>query len=207
MVDFSDEDEARRWFQAQPRQVAVAMAARVALRALPMLVEGGLSGTETARYRSGAVLPCFHAAITSWLAAKFPAHRIAVTNLALKVYRTAVQAADVADGDVDDSTSAGDAAYSAGAAARAAHDAFVADSYAAAIDRAGPDIDARDHAEAAYRDFENAAAVAAVDAAKCGAIAVGACGFRGKAAGDSDPFQPPIPRQTSHRFRLKPATL
>jgi hypothetical protein len=32
------------------------------------------------------------------------------------------------------------------------------------------------------------------------------CGFQGKAAGDSDPFQPLIPTQPSHRFRLKPAT-
>jgi len=32
------------------------------------------------------------------------------------------------------------------------------------------------------------------------------CGFRRKAAGDSDPFQPLIPTQTSHRFRSKPAT-
>ena len=31
-------------------------------------------------------------------------------------------------------------------------------------------------------------------------------GFRRKAAGDSDPFQPLIPTQTSHRFRSKPAT-
>ena len=32
------------------------------------------------------------------------------------------------------------------------------------------------------------------------------CGFRGKAAVDSDAFQPLIPTQPSHRFRLKPAT-
>ena len=32
------------------------------------------------------------------------------------------------------------------------------------------------------------------------------CGFRGKAAVDSDAFQPLIPTQPSHRFRLNPAT-
>jgi len=32
------------------------------------------------------------------------------------------------------------------------------------------------------------------------------CGIRSKAAGNSDPFQPLIPRQTSHPFRSKPAT-
>ena len=35
----------------------------------------------------------------------------------------------------------------------------------------------------------------------------GLCGIRSKAAGNSDPFQPLIPTQTSHRFRSKPATL
>lgn len=38
-------------------------------------------------------------------------------------------------------------------------------------------------------------------------IASACCGFRGKVVGDSDAFQPLIPRQTSHRFRSKPATL
>jgi len=32
------------------------------------------------------------------------------------------------------------------------------------------------------------------------------CGIRSKAAGNSDPFQPVIPTQTSHPFRSKPAT-
>ena len=32
------------------------------------------------------------------------------------------------------------------------------------------------------------------------------CGIRSKAASDSGPFQPLIPRQTSHRFRPKAAT-
>jgi len=37
MVDFSNYEEARRWFAAQPREVSVAMAARAALRVLPLL--------------------------------------------------------------------------------------------------------------------------------------------------------------------------
>lgn len=187
MVNFSDDNELRRWFEARPREVAVVMAARAALRALPILVERYEQGSK--RYRSSTVLPCFHAAVTSWLAARFPDHSIPIRNVAMAAERAAVRAADVADGDVDNSTPAGEAAYAAGAAARAVHDACVADSYAAAIERAGPDIDARDHAEAAYRDFQYAAAGAAVTAVKCGAFAVGASAAEDAITGDIAAFE------------------
>jgi len=47
-------------------------------------------------------------------------------------------------------------------------------------------------------DMANAASVAATGSE---------CGFRGKAASDSDGRRPPIPIQSGHRFRSKAATL
>jgi hypothetical protein len=80
MVDFSNHDEAQRWFEGQPREVAVAMAARAALRVLPMIVSGQ-GDLPDARFYDALVLPCFRASAVSWAAidptAKEPELRLA----------------------------------------------------------------------------------------------------------------------------------
>jgi hypothetical protein len=79
MVDFGNTADVQRWLQAQPHEVAVVMAARAALRVLPIGPEGG---HYTARSRASVVLPCFRAAATAWVAGKFPTHGVALRDTA-----------------------------------------------------------------------------------------------------------------------------
>ena len=79
MVDFGNTADVQRWLQAQPHEVAVVMAARAALRVLPIGPEGG---HYTARSRASVVLQCFRAAATAWVAGKFPTHGVALRDTA-----------------------------------------------------------------------------------------------------------------------------
>jgi len=77
MVDFSDRDDIKRWLDAiepakRRREVAVAMAARAALRVTPLL---GLELTRSqATVPSGYVLASLRATALPWAAAKYPAY-------------------------------------------------------------------------------------------------------------------------------------
>ncbi len=147
MVDFSKRDEVKRWLDKikparRRREVAVALAARAALRVLPLV------GRELARDKrnrdgilSTLVLPCLRAVASSWVEAKYPTHRaepsasgfatdddgftsIAGGYAAANAGRAAAFAALANAPDAADA-----AAY---AAADAAHDAFLTDdTYAA----------------------------------------------------------------------------
>jgi hypothetical protein len=84
----------RRQFEAslgkQPSEVAVAFAARVALRVLPV-VQSAKGG-----YRGCLVLPVFRATAVSWSTAKYPAHGTELVANAAAAYAAAVVvAADV----------------------------------------------------------------------------------------------------------------
>ena len=57
------------WLKRQPRSLSVALAARVALRVLPVY-----TGATDVSVRD-LVLPVFRAAAVSWAAAKYPAHK------------------------------------------------------------------------------------------------------------------------------------
>jgi hypothetical protein len=71
MVDFSNRAEVGRWLEEQPREVAVAVVARAALRVLPLIVNMRPDATTS---RSGIPLLCFRAAAMAWVTAKYPAH-------------------------------------------------------------------------------------------------------------------------------------
>src|SRR5258708_26305964 len=70
MVDFGNPDELRRWLPAQPRELGIALAARSALRVLPMI------GLQSATVGTGPLLrsdtfniqTCFRCLSTAWIA-------------------------------------------------------------------------------------------------------------------------------------------
>jgi hypothetical protein len=69
LVDFKDQRELDAWLQTQPREVAVILAVRAALRVLPLVQEALRFGFKDI----DIVLPVFRALAYSWAAAKFPA--------------------------------------------------------------------------------------------------------------------------------------
>lgn len=69
MVEIGSKDEFETWLRRQPRGVAVALAARAALRVLPLLK----AAKASRGFRSNIVLPVFRAAAVSWAAANYPA--------------------------------------------------------------------------------------------------------------------------------------
>src|SRR5271166_6267510 len=79
MVNFSDREDSRRWLDAiksakRRREVAVAMAARAALRVTPLLSLGLGKPGPRATVLSDWVLPSLRATALQWAAAKYPAH-------------------------------------------------------------------------------------------------------------------------------------
>ncbi|WP_226886995.1 hypothetical protein, partial [Nisaea nitritireducens] len=70
MVDFSNRKEAERWFEDQPREVCIAMAARLALRVFPLCRSYILEDPPT---RSDAfVLPLLRAMVPPLIAGTWP---------------------------------------------------------------------------------------------------------------------------------------
>jgi hypothetical protein len=72
VVDFSGWAAAHQLLRDQPNAVSVAIAARAALRALP-LITTAQRAPETNAFLSRVVLPSFRAALVSWVAASYPA--------------------------------------------------------------------------------------------------------------------------------------
>ncbi len=65
-----------RWLADKPRDAAVALAARAALRVAPLLVNAlGPRGGGASRVGKEVVLPVFRAAAVPWVACKYPTHR------------------------------------------------------------------------------------------------------------------------------------
>ncbi len=120
LADLKNNDALRAWLRTQPREVSVALAARAALRVLPILLTAERKG-----YMRDVVLPVFRAAAVAWAAGKYPAHE---TELAAAA---AYAAAAPAAADAYAAACAADAAY----AAFAADAAYAADAaaYAAAV--------------------------------------------------------------------------
>ena len=80
MVDFSDREEVRRWLDAiKPEkrrcEVAVALAARAALRVAPQLGQEQPRGKrKRERILSTLVLPCLRAGALAWVSSRYPTH-------------------------------------------------------------------------------------------------------------------------------------
>ncbi|MGC2221225.1 MAG: hypothetical protein WA624_02090, partial [Methylocella sp.] len=68
LADLKNNDALRAWLRTQPREVSVALAARAALRVLPILLTAERKG-----YMRDVVLPVFRAAAVAWAAGKYPA--------------------------------------------------------------------------------------------------------------------------------------
>jgi hypothetical protein len=68
LADFKNERDFKAWLRDKPREVAVAFAARAALRVLPLAQEAKREGYGE------LVLPVFRATGVAWAAAKYPAH-------------------------------------------------------------------------------------------------------------------------------------
>jgi hypothetical protein len=159
LADIKSRRQFEAWLGKQPSEVAVAPAARVALRVLPV-VQSAKGG-----YRGCLVLPVFRATAVSWSTAKYPAHGTELAAYAAVAYAAAVVvaaavtvAAATADADaVRAASSVGSAvaivtaaslaaaaaaraaAYGAAFAEDAAHAAVSADARAYAVAFAGAD--------------------------------------------------------------------
>lgn len=78
VVDFANHDEVKRWLNAikpieQQREVAVAMAARAALRVLPLLARELRRGARAeGDIQAHLILSCLRAAALSWTAGRYP---------------------------------------------------------------------------------------------------------------------------------------
>lgn len=125
LADINNREKLEAWLQTQPHEVSVALAARAALRALPVaqMVSYHLSDTALAVFRATAV---------SWAAAKYPAHETELSNAAV--------AANTFTGDIEFATrgftaaraALEAAAFAANAVHAAANAAYAADAAAAA---------------------------------------------------------------------------
>ena len=112
MADFKNEKDFEAWLEGKPRGVCVVLAARAALRVLPVVQRWQNEHFKNDPFRE-IMLPVFRAAGVAWVAAEYPAH---VTRLVARA--AAVAASDAAD-------AAGSAAARAASAAAGA----VADDY------------------------------------------------------------------------------
>ncbi|MGH6835246.1 MAG: hypothetical protein ACREC9_06780 [Methylocella sp.] len=158
LANFKNNDELRAWLRTHPREVSVALVARAALRALPIVLTAEREG-----YMRDVVLPVFRAAAVAWAAGKYPAHE---TELAAAAAAYAAFAAAAAPAAAD--------AYDSACAAAATYAAFAADAGYAA-DAAAYAAAAASHAtDAAY---SAAAAALAIRGDAAHAVDADAFGF------------------------------
>ena len=174
LIEFKKRSQLDAWLGKQPPDVAVVLAARAALRVVPVVQTAKHEG-----FLSVLVLPVFRATVFSWAAAKYPAQRTEFATASAAAHAAAVSAAAAvvvalatADADAiraDYNAYAADAfaAVAAGNAAAAAA-ARAADAYATVVAARAAAAAARAaavRAAAAYAGARNYATASAGDAA------------------------------------------
>lgn len=82
-IDFSNPEERERWLQTQPVEVAMVIAARAALRAVPVL-SLARDSTGSRLTRRKMILRAYRAVAAAWAVSAFPGRRDALTNAARK---------------------------------------------------------------------------------------------------------------------------
>ena len=173
LTDFKKRSQLDAWLEKQPPDVAVVLAARAALRVLPV--------AQTAKHEGFAgvlVLPVFRATVFSWASAKYPAQRTEFATASAAAHAAAVAAAAA----VVVALATADAA-----AIRADYTAYAADAYAAvAAGNAAAAAAAR--AADAYATVvaaRAAAAAARAAAVRAAAAYAGARAYATASAGDA----------------------
>ncbi len=135
MAEFKNNGELEAWLEEQPHEVGVVIAARVALRVLPLLVYEFSNGElEPDIVASEIVLPVFRAMTVPWSAAKYGDHG-AVMATAASAGRAAVHRAAAARSTAI-SASATAAAHRAAAASATVVNAAMATAAALAVSTA-----------------------------------------------------------------------
>ncbi len=120
MPKFGDRKSFEKWLTDKPREWAVVLAARVALRTVPFLADAEVRGDDDPL--AAIVLPTLRATAAPWVAAEYPTHGAGLQAAAFDATVDAAAAGDAAD-----------AAYAAAAANAARAAAYAADSAVFAV--------------------------------------------------------------------------
>jgi hypothetical protein len=115
VVEFSKREELERWLEGKPREWAVVIAARAALRVVPLLATVfGPRGGELEKAGRDIILPVFRGVAASWVAGTWPSYG---TDLdAYAAYTTSALETRSYPPAAAEATAAADAAYATAAA-------------------------------------------------------------------------------------------
>ena len=132
MAKITDREELRNWLDDQSRKVAVCIAARAALRVLPVLRQEFESSLPEEEISAALILPVFRAMAVSWVAASHPTHDTELIDAATASASFSADAAAAASAASFSAVSAAaSASFSAAAAASASFSAASAASFSA----------------------------------------------------------------------------